>query len=379
MAAAVPPVFALAPALVDNNPIDYSTSEGRKLHNKAIEALSVEFDCSAGKLKVFLSAFSDQVATQGWENLMEIPPDINNPAVTHNLVTEYGRLSLEAVTAHVNTYIGAQTRQAQNSYNMYHCIMNSLNETARQKVMLLEDQYTVNGIRSGACLLKVVIRKSYLDSNATTKMIRKFLSNLKDYMTSVDSDIEKFNDHVQDLIDSLTARGQTTHDLLANLFEGYAAASDDAFVKYIGDKESDYDEGQNFTPEELMQLAYDKYATLKEKGEWMEPSEDQKKIIALEAKLEQLQKKTKAITKKDGGQPGNKTPKKPDDKHKDKEKKKGKSWVEEWMLKQPPGGKGTKEVNGKQYWWCPKHARWVRHKPEDCKLPEKPKSENQPK
>ena len=24
-------------------------------------------------------------------------------------------------------------------------------------------------------------------------------------------------------------------------------------------------------------------------------------------------------------------------------------------------------MNGKQYWWCPTHKMWCRHKPQDCK------------
>ena len=44
----------------------------------------------------------------------------------------------------------------------------------------------------------------------------------------------------------------------------------------------------------------------------------------------------------------------------------------EWMLKAPQGDqKKSKNVNGKQYWWCPHHqdgkGQWVRHKPEDHK------------
>jgi len=36
----------------------------------------------------------------------------------------------------------------------------------------------------------------------------------------------KFNEHVKDLMDSLYARGQTTEDLLANLFKAYKAVKD---------------------------------------------------------------------------------------------------------------------------------------------------------
>jgi hypothetical protein len=269
-------------------------------------------------------------------------------APAFNLLTEYGRITLEQVTAHVHTYIATQTRNAQNSYAVYQCIMQSLTETAKQKILLHEEQYTVDGIRSGACLLKVVIRESHLDSNATTKFIRESLSSLDTYMVKIDSDIEKFNDYVRDLVDSLSARGQTTEDLLANLFKGYAAASDRQFVDYMALKESNYDEGTNYTPEQLMQLARDRYAVLKQKGVWKAPSEDQQKIIALEAQLQKLTQKK--------SEPAKKTSMKP----KDKLEK------QEWMTVPPKDGKIEKNVNKKVYWWCPIHGRWVRHKPEEC-------------
>ena len=207
MAAAVPPVFALAPGVHGAAAfIGYGTTEGQKLYKAMKAPLTNKFDCTPKNLKVFLSALSDRVGEYGWDTCLEIPADIANPgADLRDLLTEYGRLSIQQVTAHANTYVAQQTRQAQNSYAMYQCIMSSLTSTARTKIMLKEGEYTVNGIRSGACLLKVVIRASYLDSNATSLFIRDAISNLDEYMVSVDSDIDKFNEHVEDLVDSLSA------------------------------------------------------------------------------------------------------------------------------------------------------------------------------
>ena len=146
-----------------------------------------------------------------------------------------------------------------------------------------------------------MIGQSYLDSNATTKFIQESLSNLDDYMIKVNSDIEKFNEHVEDLMDSLTARGEESQDLLANLFKAYAACEDGNFRDYMELKESSFDEGQAFTAEQLMQLAMDKYAILKHKNKWMAQSEEQKKIVALEAQVLKLQK-TKAPANKSGKQ-----------------------------------------------------------------------------
>lgn len=157
--------------------------------------------------------------------------------------------------------------------------MASLNEGARQKVMLKENEYTINGIRLGPCLLKVVIGQSYLDTNATSKFIRDKLSNLKEYMSKADSDIAN-NTHVEDLIDSLAARGEESQDVLANLFKAYHVCTDDKLRSCMELKESAYEEGTPFTPEGLMQLAKNKFDLVKQNDELMAPSEDQKKIVA---------------------------------------------------------------------------------------------------
>jgi len=48
--------FALAPALVNDGIIDYSTAEGAKLYWAAIEPLPGDpFDCEAHGVKVFLA------------------------------------------------------------------------------------------------------------------------------------------------------------------------------------------------------------------------------------------------------------------------------------------------------------------------------------
>ena len=352
--------FALAPGLVDNNPIDYSTSEGAKLFKAATAALKDEFDCSTSNLKTFLSSIGDRSGQHGWDDILEIPEDLNVPnPVTHELLTEYGRITLDQVRDHAMTYNNLQTRQAQASYSLYLCLVNTLTKTARAKVMLKEDQYTPNGIRSGPCFLKVIIAESYLDSNATTKFIREALANLEEYMKEVDSDVPKFNDYVQDLVDSLSARGEQTHDLLANLFKGYAAASDDKFVEYMEQKESLYDEGTNYTPEQLMSLAKNKYAQLVQKKIWKAPSEDQRKIIALQAQVQKLQQANKKNNTLNSPNPKKSPPPKGTPAKRERPA---------WMAIAPKDGeKRTKTVDNKEYHWCPKHKSWVRHRPQDCK------------
>ena len=33
-----------------------------------------------------------------------------------------------------------------------------------------------------------------------------------------------------------------------------------------------------------------------------------------------------------------------------------------WMSKEPSNKNAAMKVNGKEYWWCPNHKSWTRHK-----------------
>lgn len=78
--------------------------------------------------------------------------------------------------------------------------------------------------------MKILVRKSYLDSNATSSMIRFKLSNLDEYRTEVDNDVLQFNAYVKVLIDTLHSRNEMTLNL-TNMFKAYAACSDQVFVR----------------------------------------------------------------------------------------------------------------------------------------------------
>ena len=118
------------------------------------------------------------------------------------------------------------------------------------------------------------------------------MSNLDGYIGSIRNDIIKFNSHVQTLLDALKARGETTQDLLSNLFKAYAAVNDRTFVKYIADCQSKWEDGEeNFTPTQLMRKAANKFKTLKTKEIWEAPSPEEEKLLALEARFTKLNKK----------------------------------------------------------------------------------------
>jgi hypothetical protein len=142
------------------------------------------------------------------------------------LIDHYGSITLERIIETEEENVVNQGREAQDTYTMlYKCLMASLTADARKKVTIWSSQYRIgegdDTTCGGVALLKIIIRESHLDTIATTNQIRTKLSNLDSYILTVDSDIGRFNQYVKLLIQSLTARNQTTSDLLINLFKGY--------------------------------------------------------------------------------------------------------------------------------------------------------------
>ena len=232
--------------------------------------------------------------------------------------------------------------------------------TPYPKITLKHKEYTINDIRSGLLLLKVIIQASSIDSNATTSAVRMALASLDEYMPTVKDDISKFNAYVLTQVELLKARGHDTQDLTVNLFKAYGTVKDAKFREYIALKESEYEENSEEIPyEKLMLLAENKYKIRKVRQTWNERTPEEEKIIALEAYIKKLGKP----------KPPSKDPKKtPKDPRKKTPKDKGGREPEPWMLVAPKDGEPKeKSVENKTWHWCPKHAKWTRHKPEDCK------------
>ena len=117
---------------------------------------------------------------------MMIPNNPENPYELANLLTNYGEVKMQEVRAFETTYINAQSRAAQDTHMLYSCIMNSLSKEGKTKIHVWRDQYTMpGGYKSGNLLLKIVIRESHLDTNATTSVLRLKLSALDTYMPKV--------------------------------------------------------------------------------------------------------------------------------------------------------------------------------------------------
>ncbi len=363
------PVFALSPALANAGAfLDLNTASGSKLFKTGSQPLSQTFDFSDhSDLQVFLDLLKTKTQVQGWARVFSVP--VTNDAglvVNHNLLTNYGLIPLADVTTDALSYVDTQTKVAQDSFMAFQCIFASLETDFLKTITMESSQYHIgqNGTPCGALLLKVIIMRAHVDTRATVSFIREALSKLDDKMSAFDSNITKFNTYVKAQVISLEARGETTNDLLVNVFKGYSMAQDEDFGNFIKRKKDAYDEGGNITVASLMDSAENKYKTRILTGEWSAPTKEQEQILALTAQVDKL-RLAALPPKKDKQRTANTpNPKKIASKAKLEREKK---WA--WKKILPKEGEPvTKVVDGTSYHLeCEHHPKqWVCHTSDEC-------------
>ena len=104
--------------------------------------------------------------------------------------------------------------------------------------------------------------------------------------------ITDFNDWVCKQVGHLEARGTIAPDLLTYLWKTYSKPT--MLNLYVKILKSEYeDECQDYTAEQLMLLAENKYKRLKQSGKWGKLTEEEAETVALNAKLEVLKNNNK--------------------------------------------------------------------------------------
>ena len=104
---------------------------------------------------------------------------------------------------------------------MLECIQSSLTEACFNKISNEEAQCTEGEVQSAALLYKLLMVKAIIDTRATTYQFCSKLSTMELYMGTVGSNIELLSLHVRNARMGLKVRGQSTDDLILNLFKGY--------------------------------------------------------------------------------------------------------------------------------------------------------------
>ena len=185
------PVFTLGPGQ-DNMVLDWSIPADTKLYYKAITAVDNKFDGTPEKFIAFLASITSQAQQFRWNSIFAIPVGTS----TRELLTDYGRISMDDINGHATTYTGTQTREAQNSKMLYHFLMNSVTMEFTTKLVLYQEDYTINGAPIGACLFKKVIQLTYVDTMTTASHIHETLMDMHLKLPTFQHDIGKFNDWI---------------------------------------------------------------------------------------------------------------------------------------------------------------------------------------
>ena len=241
-------------------------------------------------------SWKTKAKVQGWSRIFTVPVDVQGVVTSQSLLQNYGGIPLPSVYLDATSYVNTPTKAAQDSFMLFQCIFASLGTEFLKTVTTEAPNYHVadqNGtneppIPCGALLLKVIIMKAHVDTRATVSFIRTALSSLDNKMMALDSDILKFNAYVKTQVIALEARGETTTDLLVNVFKGYESAQDADFIDFVKRKKDAYDEGDNITVTNLMDAAENKYKTRVLLKTWSAPTKEQEQILALTAQVNRL-------------------------------------------------------------------------------------------
>ena len=161
-------------------------------------------------------------------------------------------------------------KKAQMSEQILTCIQTSISDECTLKVVTSGDKIKLeisNGsytqeVANGPLYLRILISRITIGSISTIFFIQKSPSELDDYMTSIDYNITTFNGFVRFQMDALKARGETSSDILINLFKGYLAAPNKEFNMYIKQEKNDHKEGQDLSEDNITVRVENKYIML---------------------------------------------------------------------------------------------------------------------
>jgi hypothetical protein len=159
-------------------------------------------------------------------------------------------LSIKPIRTHATAYIGTATRLTQDSRMMYEFLRDSLTDRAPASLATETAKYMITGTTDGPLYLKTMLIKFYVETKAMNYHLRQQLQRLPTKIAELNYNVSDLNDHVKKILQNLFSGGETSDDLMVNLFEAYLAVNNTAFLRYIERKKDLCDEAL----EELTQL-----------------------------------------------------------------------------------------------------------------------------
>ncbi|KAI2497267.1 hypothetical protein MHU86_17231 [Fragilaria crotonensis] len=341
-------IFALTPAQAVADLYDYSKAKDAKIYKTATDSLNTKHDGTIATLRPMLDELLMRAKDYNWNSLIMIK---DNEGKMCNIILQNRALTMENVMASTISYLGTQSRMAQDNYLMVQCILNSLDTEGSKALRSSQYSYNHNGEPSAALLIKVLLLDCEVETASTNFFVRAQLGELEQFMVTIDYNVVEFNKHVSELLRKLRQGGEETHDdvlfIYMHVMKAYLICPDQDFLLAIKlQKIKAEADPKLLTLPILMISAQKSYQMLVQEGTYNAPQTHESKLVALAAKYATpIKKEGKGYQAKGK----NDRPKKPD-----------------WMAKAPTDNVTTKSVDGKHYNWCTYHKKWGFHKEADC-------------
>jgi hypothetical protein len=369
MAAVVPvgavPVPPAPPMMATNAPgqqmgVIVFDAAGMKLHKSASAPLGTLFDGKSSKLTTFINDLGTRARSFGWDQAILAIVTADGPK---NLLDNYAQITMADIEAMANVYsatLPTATRGSQAATQVHLMLQDSLSPELKDRVIArwAEYTFTINNVvyEDGVAMLKVVFNLVAVDTKATVAVISRNLesAHLAAKLVEMEYDPVRFHLFVHEQILKLVQRNSPVPNIVGALFEAYKQVPDDAYttwanLEYLVWEKPTSDDWSN---EEVMAMAEDRYHTIMQKGVWKVPTKHSEEIIALTAHFD---KQIASIKKRKldpvSGSPKPRPRRGPNDQS-----------TYGWKNIAPADGEPReKTMNGKDYVHCPHHGdlQWV--------------------
>ena len=108
------------------------------------------------------------------------------------------------------------------------------------KILAERNNYYIWDITSGPLLFKLPMQRDILEIRATDAVIQDNFHSLGALISSIKSNLKKFNEYVKLNYGGLKSHSESCDYLMAKLFQGYRTDYDCGFVQHIQMKKYGY-------------------------------------------------------------------------------------------------------------------------------------------
>ena len=365
--------------------INPGTTDGQKLYLKATAERSERLTIKQEKVKEIIAAFEKDSRSFGWGSIVNVIKTSATDQIGKSIITNTRDLKLEMVqkaalkiwgnmaatfdtplpdtfTVQSLANVANNAREQQVFYHRARSEMiakrieNSISESSWKTLMLKKLAFTWTDTTTGTVHLDGPTMLYILLSlvNPTTRV---GVSELKKLIMK--ATLPAFKHNVIDMLDDMASNysrilelGGTHEDYLMNIFDALLTTTNIVFEHFIQSEKNKWEIGDEYTADNLIELATTKYNNLITDHKWNITEAKDAKIMALTTKIAELEKAfstSSSTSHKNAVQP--------------------RSRIEDWRKTKTTD---SVEKNGLTWWWCPKHklegqfdGLYVRHKPED--------------